>query len=298
MRDEKNSLPVRLFRLLRFLAHVIQGLATVGLIFPFLSPLRRTRLVRRWAAGILDIFQVRVTIRGAVPQPDAIKTVFVANHVSWLDPALIMALRPAHFVAKSDIRAWPVLGWLAAKAGTLFIERHRRHDTSRVIQSLSQALNAGDCVGVFPEGTTTDGTTLKPFHSSLLQAAVVAEATVHPVAIRYRRPDGALDPVPVYSGNITFVRSLLRVLAQRETQAELVFAAPIPARGKSRHELARLSEEAITNALSLAGPCRRPGKPAGLPGAGRTGALPTDNRYPGRSDCCALSGPAPTNARK
>lgn len=256
-----------LFRMLRFVLHVLEGLVTIKLIFPFISPRRRVELIRRWAAGTLAVFNVTVSIKGEVPPPGVTRVVFVSNHISWLDPALIMALRPAHFVAKSEIRAWPVLGWLSEKAGTLFIERGRRHDTARLNQSISQALNAGDCVGLFPEGTTTTGDTIKPFHASLLQAAVQAQAIVYPVAIRYCHPDGSLNIAPAYTDNISFVSSLKHVLAQPAIHAELVFVAPIPAEGRSRRELATEAECAIASALNLAVPCRKPGKPADPPAA-------------------------------
>lgn len=257
---------VRAWRLLRFLLHVLQGVATVGLVFPFLPREHRTRLTRRWAAGILDIFNVEVAVRGEAPQAGAAKAVFVANHISWLDPALIMALYPAHFVAKSEIRSWPVLGWLSEKAGTLFIERGKRHDTSRIIRSLSEALNNGERIGLFPEGTTSDGTTLQPFHSSLLQAALLAQAVIYPVAIRYRRSDGSVNTAPAYTGNLSFVASLKRILAQPVIRAELIFAAPVPAAGKSRRELAHEAERVIADALNLPPPRREPGISGGLPG--------------------------------
>jgi 1-acyl-sn-glycerol-3-phosphate acyltransferase len=258
MTAEQTSRAVRLFRLLRFLLHVLRGLATVA-VFPMLSRRQRSDQMRRWAAGILDIFNVSAHIEGTPPGRGE-KVVFVANHVSWLDPALLMTVRPAYFVAKSEIRAWPVLGWLAARAGTLFIERHRRHDTYRITQTLGEVLSAGDCAGIFPEGSTTDGTALRPFHSSLLQAAVWAEAVVYPVAIRYRQPDGSVDTAPAYSDNISFVASLRRVLSRPEVRAELIFAQPISVEGKSRHELAKLAEQAVAGALGLVP--TRPGQPS------------------------------------
>lgn len=249
MTAEETSPAVRRLRLLRFLFHVLWGLATV-MIFPLVSRPRRSGLLRRWAAGILSVFNVAVRVEGQPPAPGG-KVVLVANHVSWLDPALLMTVRPAYFVAKSEIRSWPVLGWLAARAGTLFIERHRRHDTYRIAQALEALLKAGDCAAIFPEGRTTDGTALRPFHSSLLQAAVWAEALVYPVAIRYRCPDGTVDTSPAYSDNISFGASLKRVLARPGIRVELVFAPPIPAAGKSRHELAKLAEQAVSDALGL-----------------------------------------------
>ena len=250
MTVKPTSRAVRLFRLLRFLLHVLRGLVLVSLVLPRVSHARRNELMRRWAGGILKIFNVTVHITGT-PPPLGGKAVLVANHVSWLDPALLMTVRPAYFVAKSEIRAWPVLGWLAARGGTLFIERHRRHDTYRITQSLGELLNGGDCAAIFPEGRTTDGTALRPFHSSLLQAAVWAEAVVYPVALRYRCADGSVDTAPAYSNNISFADSLRQVLLRPLIRAELVFVAPIPAAGKSRHELAKEAEQAVSAVLGL-----------------------------------------------
>lgn len=289
---------VRAYRVLRFVLHVLQGLATVAFAFPFLSRERRGRLIRRWAAGSLEIFNVKVGIRGQAPQPGAAGMVFVANHISWLDPALIMARYPAHFVAKAEIRSWPLLGWLAEKAGTLFIERGRRHDTARINQSLSQALAAGDCVGVFPEATTTDGTTLKPFHSSLLQAAVLAQAELYPVAIRYRHPDGSHNTAVAYTGNLSFAGSLKRVLAEPAIHAELTFAAPLPPQGKSRRELASLAEQAIAGLLQLPAPGRKPETLPGPPAALLTKSPPTGSPCPAPEDSGQAAAPAPTSGQR
>ncbi len=244
-----SPLPLRLFRSLRFALHVLEGLTTVALAFPFLGGARRKRLTRRWAAGILRVFNIRVHVVGEAPAADAPNAVFVANHVSWLDPALIMALHPAHFVAKSEIRAWPALGWLAERAGTIFIERRRRHDAARISRTLAEALRAGDGVGLFPEGTTTDGSTVKRFHASLLEAAVEAQATVYPVALRYHHADGRLDAAPAYTGDLSFGASIRQVLGRREIHATMVFAEPVPARGRNRRELAAAAEAAIREAL-------------------------------------------------
>ena len=96
-------------------------------------------------------------------------------------------MRPARFVSKADVRHWPLLGWLVACGGTLFIERERKRDALRVVHQMAEALQAGETVAVFPEGTTSDGHGLLPFHANLLQAAIATETPVQPVALRYHR---------------------------------------------------------------------------------------------------------------
>ena len=115
----------------------------------------------------------------------------VANHISWLDIFVLLSVQPVRFVAKAELKRWPVVGPLITGAGTLYVERARRRDTHNVNRRAAEALARGDVLAIFPEGTTTDGTTLLPFHGSLLQPIVDAEGHVLPVAIRYRTPDGA-----------------------------------------------------------------------------------------------------------
>ena len=232
--------------------HVLYAVALAGLVFPWLQDKTRIRLERRWSVQLMQILHVRVRLRGAAPELSARNVMLVANHVSWLDIYLLNTARPARFVAKSEVRAWPVVGWLADKTGTLFIDRSKRHDTARVCHAMSAALNNGECVAVFPEGTTSNGARLQPFHASLLQPAVASQSTLWPVAIRYTHADGSLNTAPAYADEISFAASLLRVTSQPVIYAELVFAPPIDAHGKTRRELARQAEQAIASALNLA----------------------------------------------
>lgn len=236
-------------RLLRFGLHVLQGLLTIALVFPRVPHATRLRLILRWARGILAIFRVRLHLNGE-PPAEAARVVLAANHVSWLDPALILAVRPAHFVAKAEIRTWPLLGWLAERAGTIFIERGRRHDTARISRAMAEGLSAGDSIALFPEGTTTDGDMVRPFHTSLFQAAVNSGAGLYPVCLRYHHADGRLDTAPAYTGDLSFRASLWRVARRRELHATLAFAAPIPTAGKTRRELASEAEASIRTALA------------------------------------------------
>lgn len=236
--------------------------------------------MHRWSLQLLGILGVELSVGGDPPGVEPRTGVVVANHVSWLDIFVISAVSPCRFVAKAEIRRWPVIGYLSERAGTIFVERSRRHDAARVNGEIRRLLAAGERLAVFPEGTTTDGTELKIFHPSLLQPAVEVMAPVHPAALRYRDASGALSRAAPYYGDLSFAGSLKRILREPYTRAEIVFCAPIDARGLTRHELARASEQAIAAALNLPLPRRRPGTPAGPPGAAPSASLPTRSPYP------------------
>ncbi len=150
-----------------------------------------------------------------------------ANHVSWLDIFLVLSVQPSRFIAKSEIRDWPIAGWIAERSGTLFIQRGRRRDTARINERVHAAFADGDCVGLFPEGTTTEGDTLLKFHTSLFEPAVANSARIHPCAIRYETEDGRLAREVAYVGETSFMESFARVIRQRRIVARIIFAAPI-----------------------------------------------------------------------
>jgi 1-acyl-sn-glycerol-3-phosphate acyltransferase len=160
-------------------------------------------------------------------------------------------MRPAQFVSKVEVRSWPIVGWLASKTGTLFIDRTKRHDTARVNNELAAILSGGGCVAVFPEGTTSDGTMLRHFHASLLQPAVQSQSQIWPVAIRYTQSDGTPNMAPAYVDDLTFADSLILILSQAVIYAEVQYLPPIDAHGKTRRELAYESHRAIARALDL-----------------------------------------------
>ena len=159
----------------------------------------------------------------------------------------------------------PVAGWLIAGCGTLFIERERRHDTLKVNQRATEVLARGDVIAIFPEGTTTDGRDVLPFHASLLQPIVDAGGHVQPIAIRYRTPGGEHNDAPAYIGETSFLESYWRVTAERVLIVELHVAPPLPAREGRRRELARAAEAAIRTALASPAAGSAPGKPGDRP---------------------------------
>lgn len=244
-----TSMMTRGLRLTRLALHVLRGLLTVALRFPFFTPARRRAAVKRWSQSLLQLLGVRLHVHGEPPRSHAQPAMLVANHVSWLDIYLINATLPVRFVAKSEVRAWPAIGWLSAKTGTLFLERARRRDTVRINHEIAAAMRGGDVVAVFPEGTTTDGSQVLRFHSSLLQPALLAEARVHPVALRFERDDGSLCVEAAYDGDKSLGDTLRLIVAQRVIHAHLWFLEPLPVNPAHRRTLADTAHRAIADRL-------------------------------------------------
>ena len=254
----------QIFRAARLILHIISGLAQSA-VYPHLSQPAQKRMNKNWSIGLLAILSIRLRLSGTLPSAQDHPVMLVANHVSWLDVYSLNTVCPSRFVAKSEIRGWPFLGWLSRNVGTLFIERKRISDIVRINQDISNALTIGDLVSIFPEGTTSDGTTVKKFHASLLQSAVAVEASLYPVAIRYHDASGELSKAPVYV-DVSLLESLVQILQQPWIEVELIFSDPINSSGKSRQELARTTQQVITNALSLQTPPHKaPEKSSYLP---------------------------------
>jgi 1-acyl-sn-glycerol-3-phosphate acyltransferase len=163
--------------------HVLEGVATTTFVFPLTSAARRRALVQRWSARLLRMLHVDTRVHGSLAA-DGGNVLIVANHISWLDIFVLNAVCPVRFVAKAELARWPLVGRLVRGSGTLFIERARRRDTHRVNQTVTDALAGGDVVALFPEGTTSDGASVLPFKSSLLQSIVDASGHVQPLALR------------------------------------------------------------------------------------------------------------------
>jgi 1-acyl-sn-glycerol-3-phosphate acyltransferase len=246
------------WRLARLGLHVVRGLATCALVFPWAGPKLRERLVRRWSRGLLRICRVRLE-GSREPAPASpptrslgdVHALVVANHVSWLDIFVINAVAPCRFVAKAEIRAWPALGWLAMQAGTVFIARGNRRDLRHIFKGLVESLAAGQRVAFFPEGTTSLQGELLPFHANLFEAALDARVPLQPVALAYLQPGGGWHPAVDYVGETTFVDSLLRILSgSQPVLARLSCLAPIGTANRHRRELAQEAHEAVKAALN------------------------------------------------
>ncbi len=234
----------------RVAVHFVQAAAVAGLGYPFMVPARRRLSLQRWSAQLLGILAARLTIHGT--PPSAGPYLLASNHVSWLDIFVINAAVPTRFVSKSEVRAWPLIGWLCVKAETLFIERNRPRDLARLDALVGAALRQGAGMGVFLEGTTTDGRVVLPFHGSLLRPALESRIPVVPVAIRYVRSDGEICAEAAYDGDKSAMDTLKGMLTQREFHAHVHFLPPAMA-GKAgdtpRKVLAAQLRESIVTAL-------------------------------------------------
>jgi 1-acyl-sn-glycerol-3-phosphate acyltransferase len=244
------SFKVRL-RLLRVLLHVLEGMLTCALLFPWAGPARRDRFVQRWSRQMLGL--CKVTLDPACGAPALVRTMVVANHVSWLDIFVINALHPSHFVAKDEIRDWPALGWLAARAGTVFIARGSRRELRHIFKALVAALERGERIALFPEGTTAAQGSLLPFHANLFEAAIDARVPVQPYALRYLDAQGQPHAAVEFLGEMTFSESLAAILAAGTIHAQLTRLAPIGVEGAHRRELAIATRAAIARALGQEG---------------------------------------------
>ncbi|MEZ5730003.1 MAG: lysophospholipid acyltransferase family protein [Burkholderiaceae bacterium] len=202
-----RGLWLRAWRLPLLVVLLVYGLASALLAFPLIGESARRAQIAGWSRWLLRACGVQ-PIELSPPAEGRLADrgegqMLLLNHLSWLDIFVIDALAPATFVAKSEIARWPLLGTLVAAVGTEFIERGRRHAVHRVIERLDAKLGAGTRVAVFPEGTTTDGRRLLPFHGNLAQAAINAGAPVVPVGLRYLDPAGQPSDVPFTSAMIT-----------------------------------------------------------------------------------------------
>ncbi len=229
--------------------HVLLGVMLAGLALPLLRPAQLDRIIMAWGRRLLKILGVQA--RGGIPPRVPGGALLVCNHVSWLDIYLIFAAQRVHFVSKSEVRNWPVAGWLAHKAGTLFLERSRRADTARVNAEMRDLMQAGAWVAVFPEGTTSDGRGLRRFLPSLLQPAVELGCPVVPAALRYRTLAGEYSAAPAYIDHMSIWQSLKQIVDAPGLIAELQFGDPIPPTGH-RRELAQQAEQSVARLLGAA----------------------------------------------
>ena len=248
----------RVTRFCRVIAHLGGGLATTVCVFPWVGPSRKRALIRRWSRQLLQMLNIRRRVNWRHEGGMRGHVLIVANHVSWLDIFVLNAQQAARFIAKAELARLPVIGRLCRNTGTLFIERERRHDTHSVNRNTVQALERGDLVAVFPEGTTSDGTRLLKFHSSLLQPIVDARGVVQPIAIRYRTPADDYSAAPAFVGDLTMVGSLWRLTGERSLVAELTILPQLAAADRSRRELSSAAAAAIQTVLASPARARAP----------------------------------------
>ncbi|HEX6708419.1 MAG TPA: lysophospholipid acyltransferase family protein [Albitalea sp.] len=236
------------WRVARAIVHMLHGALICLAVFPFLDTARRLQRVGWWNAKLLRLLGISLHTSGT---PHAGATLVVSNHVSWLDILVINAVHPLRFVSKADVRHWPLIGWLVAAAGTLFIERERKRDALRVVHQVAEALKAGDTIAVFPEGTTSDGRGVLPFHANLLQAAIVTGTPIQPIALRFADAAHAVSPAAAYIGDTTLLQSLWAIVTATRMSASVTWLAPEASAQAERRALGETLHGRIADALGV-----------------------------------------------
>ncbi len=236
-------------RLLHLVTHIIKGL--------FLSYTRlhgtqshdltdaQHELIQNWLHRSSEIIGIDIQVHG---KPAASPAFIVANHISWLDILIISSVLPVSFLSKIEVRKWPIVGTLAAKAGTLFIHRGSKNGAAEAIDLMQTKLNAGHSVASFPEAKTTDGTSVHKFHARLFAAAIETGKVIQPVAICYPHENG-INPIVPYIEDPNLIRHAFQIMSAKCTVAEVTFCKPIQSKGHKRKHIAQLSRDAIANVV-------------------------------------------------
>jgi 1-acyl-sn-glycerol-3-phosphate acyltransferase len=217
-------------RLVRYAAGLAVLLAGVAVSVPagrWCRPARRDALIRWWVRAVTAAFGVHV-VTPPMPQRRPAGVLVVSNHVSWLDILLVAAVCPGRMLAKREVAAWPVVGRLAVRGGTLFIDRERIRALPGTVAEIAEALRGGATVVAFPEGSTWCGREEGRFRPAVFQAALDAGVPVRPVVIRYRLAGGEPTTAPAFVGDDTLLASLRRVVATRGLIAEVTVDQEIP----------------------------------------------------------------------
>lgn len=228
---------------------VLLGLLTLSLVFPWLSQKFRLAVKRCWARVLLRLCGVELSVSGHPPEKGPV--LWVANHVSWLDVFVLNHVRSTTFIAKHEIRHWPVLGWLVAGADTIFIERGVRHAVHRVGTAMENRFEAGQAVGLFPEGTTSTGFDVLPFYANLYEPARRMAVPIQPIALLYSH-QGQRSDFASFVGEESLMQNLWRVLGTTGVSIEMVFLPVMAGNTLGQHkrsELASLTRQDIRSVL-------------------------------------------------
>lgn len=236
-------------RLLLIGLHLFSAVIQVALLFPFCRVPWRLRLRRIWSRQLLTLLGIRVEPVGD-PLTRIDGGLLVGNHISFIDIYVINALFPCGFVAKREVASWPLVGWLSRHNDTVFMERGNLKAAHRTHRRVLEALAAGRSVAIFPEGTTTAGDTLRPFHPALFQSAIDAAVPVHAIAISYCDANGAPSRAPAYIDDMSLIDCMASTLNAGGLVARVTLARTFSPPLAQRRDVARHAHQAIATALA------------------------------------------------
>lgn len=236
----------------RLLCSFVQAFWILWVRFPSLGRDEKLTEIQNWSQRTLRVMGVKVLLSAGLEHTSRPHTpqLLVANHVSWLDVLVIQSLQPSVFVAKKEVRAWPVVGAMAHACEVVFVDRSSPSSARKMVQDVTDALTRGYRVAGFPEGTSSEGHEVRLFHANLFEAAIDCGVEVQPIALRYiHEATGAHCQVAAFVGDIGFVESLHKVMCASSITVSLHIGAPLSPQGHSRRTLAHLSHRSVSTQL-------------------------------------------------
>lgn len=240
-----------LVRVIALLLLVLTGLFIAFAFYGWISKPKREWVLRTWSRCLMKTTGVKVISEGHPIMEGPV--MLTANHVSWIDIFIINSQRATAFIAKSEIRQWPVIGWLVAAAGTIFIQRGSRQAVVEINQTLAKHFDEGTCIGLFPEGTTSDGLTVLHMFSGLLEGAMKAQVPIQPVALLFHY-QGQRSGRVAFVGEQTLVANIWVLLSSKDVSVAVRFLPPVTQAGEAvvmpRQELADKIREVLLKEIA------------------------------------------------
>ena len=225
------------------------ALAHNAITVPFVRRSQRVHVravwLHSWCRFACRVLGIRIRTHGSMPSSGLL----VSNHLSYLDIIVLSSIRSCVFVAKRDVAKWPLFGWLAHAAGTIFVDRDRRFSSPKIVDSIRDAIAGGSVVVLFPEGTSSDGSTVLPFKSTLLESAVQLRSPIAAASIEYALNDGSVAGEVCYWRDMTLVPHLLNLFFKRVIHANYSIS-PAKVRAGNRKEIARELRDEIESMRS------------------------------------------------
>lgn len=245
---------IMLFKYLRLAGAFACAFWILWIEFPKLNKDQKLQKIQKWSQMTLKVIGIDVTHETTLSKIENTNQplLIVANHVSWIDALIIQSIQPSIFVAKSEVKHWPIVGSIATACGVVYVDRGSPSSARRMVDGVSSALHHGYCVAGFPEGTSSEGSSVNLFHANLFEAAINHHVQVQPLAIRYTNPkSGELCIKAAFIGDIGFVQSLHQVMGARGIQAKVHIGDMLSPQGHSRRTLAHLTHRNVRQQLDL-----------------------------------------------
>ena len=215
-----------MIKIILVLTHIFLGLVSI-IFFPIIDRKSKKILIKSWSLLLLRIFKINLILNKNLKEILTKKNyLIVSNHISWLDIFIINAAYPVAFVAKHSISKWPILSWLVKASETIFIDRKRIIKIKETTKEVENFLQNKGSICIFPEGTSTDGSQLLNFKSTLLQTTIKKNISVLPIAIQYFHNQNYCS-APGYYGDLTLLDSIRNLIKFDNIEAKLTILTEI-----------------------------------------------------------------------